>query len=355
MTEQQKALLGIVADVVGEELSNIRDEVKKVEDKIPTLPEPEEPYDDTEIKSKLKEVEDKIPTLPEPEEPYDDTEIKSKLKEVEDKIPTLPEPEEPYDDTEIKKAIEDIKPYDDTEIKKAIEDIKPYDDTEIKKALEDIKPYDDTEIKKAIEDITPYDDTELKKRLDDIPQEYDDEGVKSAISGLSKVVNKSLDFWKEGVTRKDVMVKHNNAEIYKALVDTAAEPSPYNDDWEMVQRGTRFEGTFDKDKSYSEGAVYIKSFSTFLVTKDKHVLMAARGSKGDKGDSVSIDDMLKSLDLSAIVKTIEMNVKAEYELKFKSLQDNLETYKKSFVVEQPKAQNFVTMEYLNEVLEEFSK
>ena len=284
MTEQQKALLGIVADVVGEELSNIRDEVKKVEDKIPTLPEPEEPYDDTEIKSKLKEVEDKIPTLPEPEEPYDDTEIK-----------------------------------------------------------------------KAIEDITPYDDTELKKRLDDIPQEYDDEGVKSAISGLSKVVNKSLDFWKEGVTRKDVMVKHNNAEIYKALVDTAAEPSPYNDDWEMVQRGTRFEGTFDKDKSYSEGAVYIKSFSTFLVTKDKHVLMAARGSKGDKGDSVSIDDMLKSLDLSAIVKTIEMNVKAEYELKFKSLQDNLETYKKSFVVEQPKAQNFVTMEYLNEVLEEFSK
>ena len=122
----------------------------------------------------------------------------------------------------------------------------------------------------------------------------------------------------------------------------------------MVQRGTRFEGTFDKEKTYAVGAMYIKSFSTFLVTDEKHVLMAARGSKGDKGDGVTIDDMLKALDLSSIVKTIELNVKAEYEMKFKSLEKDLETYKKSFKVEQPKPQNFVTMEYLNEMLEEFS-
>jgi len=276
--EDQKALLGIVADVVGEEL----EDVKK---SIPTQ------FNDEEIKKEIEEVKNSIPTIPEIPEAYNDEEIKAKLEEIKNSIPEIPE---------------------------------AYNDEEIKAKLE-----------------------EVEAKIPTIPEGYDDTEIKASIA----IATKSLDFWKEGVTREGVSVKHNNGEIYRATEDTATEPSPYSKSWEMVQRGTRFEGTFDKEKTYAVGAMYIKNYSTFLVTDEKHVLMAARGSIGK---TISIDEILKALDLSSIVKTIELNVKSEYEMKFKALEKDLETYKKSFKVEQPKPQNFVTMEYLNEMLEEFS-
>lgn len=96
--------------------------------------------------------------------------------------------------------------------------------------------------------------------------------------------------WQPGVYRAGTVVQHHVGQYFKALVDTASEPSPVDKgevgpDWERIGKsGIRICPAFQAERSYMDGDMYPKNFGTFFVFRGKHTLISGRGAKGERGE-----------------------------------------------------------------------
>jgi uncharacterized protein YukE len=93
-----------------------------------------------------------------------------------------------------------------------------------------------------------------------------------------------LDYWKAGIHREGSLVLHYLGQYFRAKCDTISEPG-IDDTWERLgSAGFRHRGGFDPEKTYEVGDMYVKDFATFACIGAEHVLLAARGPVGPKGE-----------------------------------------------------------------------
>jgi len=96
--------------------------------------------------------------------------------------------------------------------------------------------------------------------------------------------------WAAGVFREGSVVQHHIGQHYRALRDTVAEPAPADHaevgpDWERIGcAGWRHCGAFVEGRSYSEGDLYIRDWSTFVLAGGAVRLFGARGKAGPAGE-----------------------------------------------------------------------
>lgn len=93
-----------------------------------------------------------------------------------------------------------------------------------------------------------------------------------------------LDYWKAGIHREGSVVLHYLGQYFRAKCDTVSEPG-VDDTWERLgSAGFRHRGGFDAEKAYEVGDLYVKDFATFACIGNEHVLFAARGPAGPRGE-----------------------------------------------------------------------
>lgn len=92
--------------------------------------------------------------------------------------------------------------------------------------------------------------------------------------------------WEPAIYRSGSTVQHNIGQIFKAAVDTNAEPGT-DETWERVGvAGLRHKGVYNADTIYGVGDLFIKDYGTFLSLGNGHnVMLAGRGAQGKKGDT----------------------------------------------------------------------
>jgi HK97 family phage portal protein len=95
--------------------------------------------------------------------------------------------------------------------------------------------------------------------------------------------------WAAGVHREGVLVQHHLGQTFRALRDTASEPSPVDGtlspDWERIGcAGLRFVRGFDKERSYVDGDLFVRDFATFMHFGGTSHLLSARGGTGSRGE-----------------------------------------------------------------------
>jgi len=92
--------------------------------------------------------------------------------------------------------------------------------------------------------------------------------------------------WQPGIYREGTLIQHHTGQIFKALVDTSAEPGKGEDqdDWERIgSGGFRWMGVKDETKTYRDGDMFIDGGSTFCVFDGKAKMVARRGKDGQNG------------------------------------------------------------------------
>lgn len=93
-----------------------------------------------------------------------------------------------------------------------------------------------------------------------------------------------VEAWKAGIFREGKIVSHYLGQYFKAKCDTSTEPGT-DDTWERLgSTGFRHRGGYDAEKAYEVGDLYVKDFATFACLGAEHVLWAARGPVGPRGE-----------------------------------------------------------------------
>jgi len=88
--------------------------------------------------------------------------------------------------------------------------------------------------------------------------------------------------WAPGVWREGAIVQAHVGQIFRAIKDTANNPD--HEDWERVgNAGFRLTGTYDSEKEYRVGDLFIKNYGLFLHDGSEASLVAGRGPEGKKG------------------------------------------------------------------------
>jgi len=89
--------------------------------------------------------------------------------------------------------------------------------------------------------------------------------------------------YESGVYREGSIVQAHFGQVYKAVRDTSEGVD--SEDWERVgTSGFRLTGTFDAEKEYVAGDLFIKGFGLFLHDGAEARLIAGRGPEGKKGE-----------------------------------------------------------------------
>jgi hypothetical protein len=89
--------------------------------------------------------------------------------------------------------------------------------------------------------------------------------------------------YESGVYREGSVVQAHFGQVYKALKDTAEGVD--SEDWERVgTAGFRLTGTYEAEKEYVAGDLFIKGFGLFLHDGAEARLIAGRGPEGKKGE-----------------------------------------------------------------------
>lgn len=136
-------------------------------------------------------------------------------------------------------------------------------------------------ISRSVKDLR----NELQEQIKSVETKPGPEGTagkdgKDGVDGAGIV----LDYWEAGIHRQGSVVLHYLGQYFRAKCDTVSEPGT-DDTWERLgSAGFRHRGGFDAEKTYEVGDMYVKDFATFTCIGTEHVLFAARGPVGPRGE-----------------------------------------------------------------------